>query len=199
MEASAQIIIADEEVVKSFWHRAFDYRKYMEDNVPFSKVDVEAGCHGKFSELVQDARMSTLRSLLLVHYMERTHEVLEGKYEDVAQDVDKYKHKVSASEKRLEDVLHGNEKAGKKVADLTTEKDALTVERDALKEKAANLEEDLATAQSELKDRKTEVAETFDRRFERAKEKVTHFSPELDLSGLDSFKIVVNGELVDEE
>jgi hypothetical protein len=56
--------VINEEVAGSFWHRAFDYHKYMEENMPFSNVDVEAGRHGKFAELVQDAGMSALQSLL---------------------------------------------------------------------------------------------------------------------------------------
>jgi hypothetical protein len=48
---------------------------------------------------------------------------LEDKYKDYAQDVEKYKHMASASEKRLKDVLEGKEKADKKVHDLIEEKD----------------------------------------------------------------------------
>lgn len=67
-----------------------------------------------------------------------------------------------------------------------------------MKEKAAQLEADLAKSQSDLKDNKIEVAETFDGGFYRDKEQVHHFFPDHNLCGLDSFKIVKDGELVDE-
>lgn len=81
---NAQMI--NEEVAGSFWHHVLAYHKYMEENMPFSNVDVEAGRHGKLAELVQDAGISSLRSLLLVHSMEGKYVALEDKYNDYAQD-----------------------------------------------------------------------------------------------------------------
>lgn len=72
--------------------------------MPFSSVDVEAGRHGKFSELVQDVGMSILRSLLLVHSKEGKNKALEVNYKDAVQDAEKYQHKASASMKSLKDI-----------------------------------------------------------------------------------------------
>lgn len=68
-----------------------------------------------------------------------------------------------------------------------------------MKEKASKLEEDLVKAQSDLKQSKIALAKTFDDGFGRAKGQVLHFCPEVDLSGLDPYKILVDGKLVDEE
>lgn len=43
------------------------------------------------------------------------------------------------------------------------------------------------------------LAGFFEDGFNRAKEQVLHFYPDLDLSNLDSLKIVQNGELVEED
>ena len=49
-----------------------------------------------------------------------------------------------------------------------------------------------------MKKCKGALVEYFDDGFERAREQAQHF-PEGDFSGLDSFKIVKDGELIDEE
>jgi len=36
---------------QSFWHRGFQYRRYMEENVPFVAVDEDASFQAKFSDL----------------------------------------------------------------------------------------------------------------------------------------------------
>lgn len=89
---NAQMI--NEEVAGSFWHRVFAYHKYMEENMPFSNVDVEAGRHGKLAELVQDAGMFALRSLLLVHSMEGSTGLWRISTKIIRKDLEKYKHKV---------------------------------------------------------------------------------------------------------
>ncbi|KEH25779.1 hypothetical protein MTR_6g034305 [Medicago truncatula] len=96
---------ADAAFESSFWHCDFDYRRYMEENVPFSAVDKDAAFHGKFDELVQDAGTSALRTLLYIQSMERKHEVLEKEYQDSVKDVEKFKHKAAAFEERVEGLL----------------------------------------------------------------------------------------------
>jgi len=56
---------------QSFWHHGFQYRQYMEENVPFAAVDRDASFHSKFSDLAQDAGTGTLCSLVYIHAMER--------------------------------------------------------------------------------------------------------------------------------
>jgi len=46
---------------QSFWHRDFQYRQYMEENIPFAVVDEDASFHAKFSDLAQDAGTGALR------------------------------------------------------------------------------------------------------------------------------------------
>jgi len=84
-EASDRVVELDKAV-------KVDCQKYMEGNVAFSTIDDEECFHAKFSELVQDAGVSELRSLLLVHAMERKHEALDEKYKDSSKDVEKFKH-----------------------------------------------------------------------------------------------------------
>ncbi|KEH15510.1 hypothetical protein MTR_0909s0020 [Medicago truncatula] len=66
----------------SLWHRDFNYRRYVEEHVPFSGVDKDAAFHGKFDELAQDAGTSVLRTLLYIQSMERKHEALEKEYQN---------------------------------------------------------------------------------------------------------------------
>jgi hypothetical protein len=61
-----------------------------------------------------------------------------------------------------------------------------------LKERKVELE-------GEVEKCKGALAEYFEDGFERAREQALHFYPEAYLSSLDSFKIVVDGKLVDEE
>jgi len=55
---------------QSFWHRDFQYRRYMEDNVLFAAVDEDVSFHAKFSDLVCNALFIYLIILLenIVYY-----------------------------------------------------------------------------------------------------------------------------------
>lgn len=108
---------ADAAFEASFWHRDFNYRRYMEENVPFSAVDKDAAFHGKFNEQVQDAGTSTLRTLLYIQSMEKKHEALEKEYQDSVKDVEKFKHKATAFEERVEGLLKEKTALEKTVAD----------------------------------------------------------------------------------
>ena len=72
-DKSKEDVVAEVDVayLQSFWHRDFQYRWYIEENVPFAAVDEDASFHAKFGDLVQDAGSSALRSLVYIHYMER--------------------------------------------------------------------------------------------------------------------------------
>lgn len=78
------------------------------------------------------------------------------------------------------------------MASSNTEKEAVELERDSFKEKTVQLEE-------EVKRCKGALAEYFDDDFERAREQAQHFYPDANLSGLDAFKVIKDGKLVDEE
>jgi len=73
----------------------------------FLPVDVDASTYAKFGEHVTDAGMYALRSLLLVHSMEKKHVTLEGKYKKASKDVKKFKHKEVVVEERMKDTLDG--------------------------------------------------------------------------------------------
>ncbi|KEH16385.1 hypothetical protein MTR_0202s0040 [Medicago truncatula] len=182
----------------SFWHRDFDYRRYMEENVPFSAVDKDAAFHGKFDELVQDAGTSALRTLLYIQSMERKHEALEKEYQDSVKDVEKFKHKATAFEERVEGLLKDKSALEKTVADMEKEKSSWEEEKKTLEAQNAKLQGDLNKAKGEVEDGKMALVSFFEDGFERAKSQALHFYPDLDLSGLNSLKIVQDGELVDE-
>jgi len=80
---------------QSLWHRDFQYRPYMEENVPFSTVDEDASFHAKFSDLTQDAGTGALRSLVYMHSMEWKYDALEKQLQEAMKDVEKHKHKAT--------------------------------------------------------------------------------------------------------
>jgi hypothetical protein len=78
----------------------------MEERVPFTDVDVDAGMKSKYGVLVMDAGESALRILLMNHVMDKKHIDLEKKYKDVAEDVEKSKHKATGLQSRLLKLWH---------------------------------------------------------------------------------------------
>jgi SMC interacting uncharacterized protein involved in chromosome segregation len=76
--------------------------------------------------------------------MERKCEALEEKYKDSSKDVEMFKHKATAIEKRSQDTIDAKNKAEKEVINLTEENVSFIQERDELKEKFAKFEEDIA-------------------------------------------------------
>jgi septal ring factor EnvC (AmiA/AmiB activator) len=77
----------------------------MKEQVPFAKVDVEAGVKAKCSDLVADNGTAVLRILLLNHCLEVKHDLVEKKYNDAAEDVDKWNHKSTGLKGRLKETL----------------------------------------------------------------------------------------------
>jgi len=90
---------------QSFWHRDFEYRRYMEENVSFAAMDEDANFHAKYGDLVQDAGSGALRSLVYIDSMECKYDSLEKQFQDAVKDVEKYKHKAAAFEERVEGLL----------------------------------------------------------------------------------------------
>jgi len=193
-------VVAEVDVVycQSFWHRDFQYRQYMEEHVPFAAVDEDASFHAKFSDLAQDAGTSALRSLVYIHSMERKYDALEKQFQDSVKDVEKYKHKTAAFEERVEGLLLDNTKTEKAISDLEKEKASWTSERGEFEKKAGDLEKELSSAKEEVENCKMAMVSQFEDGFDRAKSQVAFLFPELDLSALDSLKIVQEGELIDE-
>jgi hypothetical protein len=54
--------------------------RYMSEQVPFAKVDVDAAVKAKFSDLVSDAGTAALRVLLMSHAMELKYGTVEKKH-----------------------------------------------------------------------------------------------------------------------
>lgn len=213
--ASSECQVAD-----SFWHKDFDFRRYvdccfgdcfvfnfvwrahfyvtlyvvcrfMEEKVPLAEVDVQAGMKAKFGDLVMDAGMSALRVLLMGNVMEKKHELLEAKHKDAAEDVEKWKHKATGLEARLSVALKEKKASDKVAEDAKKAQEAAEAEREKLKAS-------LAAMQVELEASRGELALYFDNGFERAKDQVLLFNPDAKLEELDPFKVIVNGELVEE-
>lgn len=84
------------------------------------------------------------------------------------------------------------------MAGLEKEKAELQSEKVELESQNLQLKGDLEKSRAEVEDGKMALAGFFEDGFERAKMQVLHFYPDLDLSGLDSLKIIQDGELVDE-
>ncbi|RHN41168.1 hypothetical protein MtrunA17_Chr8g0363151 [Medicago truncatula] len=189
---------ADAAFESSFWHRDFDYRCYMEENVPFSAVDKDAAFHGKFDELVQDAGTSALRTLLYIQSMEKKHEALEKEYQGSVKDVEKFKHKATAFKERVEGLLRDKSSLEKTIADSEKEKSAWAEEKKILETQNAKLQGDLDKAKDDVENGRMALVSYFEAGFERAKSQVLHLYPNLDLSELNSLKIVQDGELVEE-
>jgi len=129
---------------QSFWHRDFQYRQYMEENVPFAAVDEDASFRAKFSDLAQDAGMGALRLLVYMHSMERKYDALEKQLQEAMKDVEKHKHKATAFEERVEGLLLDKTKARKAISDLEQEKANWSTEKGDFERKGGNLEKELS-------------------------------------------------------
>jgi hypothetical protein len=166
--------------------------RYMAEQVPLAKVDVDAAVKAKFGDLVADAGTAALRVLLMGHAMEVKHELVERKYKDASEDVEKWKHKAIGLKGRLSDALEEKKVAEKALEEMKKAKEAAEGERD---------EKDAALKKSELgvDEGRRALAVYFENGFKRAKEQVLLFNPEAKMEELDPFKIIVDGELVDDE
>jgi len=183
---------------QSFWHRDFQYCQYMEEHVPFAVVDEDASFHAKFSDLAQDAGTGALRSLVYMHSMEQKYDVLKKELQEAMKDVEKHKHKATTFEERVEGLLLDKTKAEKAISDLEQEKATWSVEKGDFETKVGDLEQELSRAKEKVESCKMATLSQFEEGFERAKSQVAFLYPELDLSALDSLKIVQDGELLEE-
>jgi len=84
------------------------------------------------------------------------------------------------------------------VADLEKKKTTWASEKGDFEMKVGDLEGELAKAKEEVEEGKMAMVGQFQDGFGRAKSQVAFLFPELDLSALDSLKIVQDGELIDE-
>ena len=164
----------------------------MKEQVPFTKVDVEAGLKAKCSDLVADIHTAALRTMLLSHCLESKYDLVEKKHTDAAEDVEKWKHKSSGLESRLRDALKDKAAAESALEEMKQAKEAAEAERDAAK--AALEKSELAVDEG-----RRALAIYFEDGFMRAKDQVLLFNPEAKVDELDPFKIIANGELVDDE
>ena len=170
----------------------------MKANVPFAEVDEDASFHAKFSELAQDAGTEVLRSLVYMHAMERKYDALEKQLQEAMKDVEKHKHQATTFEERVEGLLLDKTKAEEAISDLEREKASWVTEKGEFEGKVGDLENQLSDSMDEVEGCKMAMVSQFEEGFDRAKVQVTFLYPELDLSALDSLKIVQDGELVDE-
>lgn len=112
--------------------------------------------------------------------------------------MEKYKHQAAAIEERVEGLLLDKTKAEKAVSDLEKEKTSRTKDKGNFEKKIGELEGDLVKAKDEAENGKIVLVSQSDGGFERVKSQVAFLFPELDLSALDSLKIVQDGKLIDE-
>jgi septal ring factor EnvC (AmiA/AmiB activator) len=162
------------------------------EQVPFTKVDVEAGVKAKCSDLVADIHTAALRTMLLSHCLEAKHNLVEKRHNDAAEDVEKWKHKSSGLESRLKEALKDKAAAESALEEMRQAKEAAETEKGEMK--AALEKSELAVDEG-----RRSLAIYFDNGFRRAKEQVLLFNPEAKVEELDPFKIIVDGELVDDE
>ncbi|KEH19506.1 hypothetical protein MTR_8g461720 [Medicago truncatula] len=123
---------------------------------------------------------------------------LEKEYQDSVKDVEKFKHKATAYEERVEGLLKEKAVLEKTIADAEKEKSDWQVEKGELETQNAKLRDDLKKSQDEVEDGKMALGGFFEDGFQRAKSQVAYFYPDLDLSSLDSLKFVQDSELVEE-
>jgi septal ring factor EnvC (AmiA/AmiB activator) len=164
----------------------------MKEQVPFTKIDIEAGVKAKCNDLVVDMNTATLRTMMLSHCLEVKHDLVEKKYNDAAEDVEKWKHKSSGLKSRLREALKDKAAAESALEEMTQAKDAAETEKGEMK---------TALEKSELAvdEGRRSLAIYFENGFRRAKEQVLLFNPEAKVDELDPFKVIVDGELVDDE
>jgi len=170
----------------------------MEVNVPFASVDEDASFHAKFSELAQDVGTGALRSLVYMHAMERKYDALEKQLQEAMKDVEKHKHQAATFEERVEGLLLDKSKAEEAISGLEIEKAGWMTEKGEFEGKVGDLEKQLSDVKDEVEGCKMAMVSQFEEGFDRAKVQVAFLYPDLDLSALDSLKIVQDGELVDE-
>jgi septal ring factor EnvC (AmiA/AmiB activator) len=164
----------------------------MREQVPFAKVDVEAGVKAKCSDLVADTGTAALRILLLNHCLEVKHDLVEKKYNDTVEDVEKWKHKSAGLDGRLKEALRDKKDAEDALEEMKQAKEMAENERD--ESRAA-----LKRSEAAVDEGRRSLAVYFENGFRRAKEQVLLFNPEAKVEELDPFKIIVDGELVDDE
>jgi septal ring factor EnvC (AmiA/AmiB activator) len=160
--------------------------------VPFAKVDVETGVKAKCSDLVADAGTAALRILLMNHCLEVKHDLVEKKYNDVAEDVEKWKHKSVGLEVCLKEALRDKKAVEDALEEMKRAKEMAEKERDESKTA-------LERSEAAVDEGRRSLAMYFENSFSRAKEQVLLFNPEAKVEELDPFKIIVDGELVDDE
>jgi chromosome segregation ATPase len=121
----------------------------MKEQVPFAKVDVEAGVKAKCSDLVADIGTAALRALLLSHCLEVKHDLVEKKYNNAAEDVEKWKHKSSGLDDRLKEALKDKKATEDALEEIKKAKEAAETERDETKRRWRSLRQ-LWTREGEL-------------------------------------------------
>ena len=97
--------------------------------MPLTAVDVDVGVKAKFADLVADAGLFALRVLLMVHAMEKKHGALEAKYKDAAENVEKWKYKVTGMDARLKEALKDKKAAENEVEEMKEAKEVVEAER----------------------------------------------------------------------
>jgi len=103
-----------------------------------------------------------------------------------------------AFEERVEGLLLDKSKAEEAISGLEIEKAGWLAEKGKFEGKVGDLEKQLSDAKDEVEGCKMAMVSQFEEGFDRAKVQVAFLYPDLDLSALDSLKIVQDGELVDE-
>jgi septal ring factor EnvC (AmiA/AmiB activator) len=149
----------------------------MSEQVPFAKVDVDAAVMAKFGDLVADAGTAALRVLLMGHAMEMKHELVENKYKDPSEDVEKWMHKSTGLEGCLADALKEKKAAEEALEEMKQAKEAAEKERD---EKEAALEKSSLA----VDEGRRALAVYFENGFRRATEQVLLFNPEAKMESL---------------
>jgi len=98
----------------------------------------------------------------------------------------------------VEGFLLDKTKTEKAMSDLEKEKVGWMSERGELEKKTSDLEKELSNTKEVVEDCKMALVSQFEDGFDRAKSQVAFLFPELDLSALDSLKIVHKAEHIDE-
>jgi len=115
---------------------------------------------------------------------------LEKQLQEAMKDVEKHKHQATTFEERVEGLLLDKDKAEKAMSNFEQEKASWVTEKGELVAKTSELEKELSEAKDKVEGCKMAMVSQFEEGFDRAKVQVAFLYPELDLSALDSLKIM---------
>lgn len=191
VETSSKGVITVEETGKSRWDQSFDYASFVKEHFGECEKDMEVGCSGMFEVVARNVGVFSLHNVVMVEVLSKKYDELKKSEATLKRDVDSWKEKATSFEGKLTLALEDK----KKVDDAKVEADKELV---SLKEALEKKDQKMSKLKEDLSDEKLESILSFHNGFERARSQVKVLYPDADHDRLNEFKVVENGDLVDE-